>query len=194
MNDSGQPSGEVFTVGNAKLTFTGETRTIDSITSPGRAEVIQLETTDGLKAEVSLQFFDDGAEVVRLTEFLSPPPPTYSHLDRNGSMTVQTRSTDGRKVALIRALRPGGKEYPTLNSVSLEELDGLLGADVKSWLEDLGFEIGIWKEINPDAGRFKEALAVSVSAENARLLALPWALTRVMALMKKLGKPTLESN
>jgi hypothetical protein len=109
-------------------------------------------------------------------------------------MTVQTRATDGRKVALLRALRPGGKDHATLNSVSLEELDGLLSADAKCWLEELGFEIGTWEEINPAAGKFKSALAVSVDAKDVRLLALPWTLTRVIALMKRLGKPTLESN
>jgi hypothetical protein len=194
MNETGQPSVAVYTVANAKLTFTGETRAINDSTSPGSAEIVSLETTDGLKGEVSVQFFDDGTIVVRLTEFLSPPPPTYAHLNRNGSMTVQTRSTDGKKVALLRALRPGGKEHATLNSVSLEELDSLLGSDAESWLEELGFELGTWEEINPGAGRFKSSLAVSVDAENVRLLALPWALTRVIALMKKLGKPTLESN
>lgn len=194
MNETGHSSVAVHTVANAKLTFVGETRTITDSTSPGTAEIVILETTDGLKGEVSVQFFGDGTVVVRLTEFLSPPPPTYAHLNRNGSMTVQTRSTDGKKVALLRALRPGGKDHATLNSVSLEELDSLLGGDTKSWLEELGFELGTWEEINPDAGRFKGSLAVSVDADNVRLLVLPWALTRVIALMKKLGKPTLESN
>lgn len=194
MHETGHSSGAVHTVANAKLTFTGETRTIADGSSPGSAEIVLLETTDGLKGEVSVQFFDDGTIVVRLTEFLAPPPPTYAHLNRNGSMTVQTRSTDGKKVALLRALRPGGKDHPTLNALSLEELDGLLGADSNVWLKGLGFELGNWKEINPDAGKFKESLAVSIDAERVSLLALPWALTRVMALMKKLGKPTLESN
>jgi hypothetical protein len=96
MNETGHSSVAVYTVANAKLTFVGETRTITDNTSPGTAEIVILETTDGLKGEVSVQFFGDGTVVVRLTEFLAPPPPTYAHLSRNGSMTVQTRSTDGK--------------------------------------------------------------------------------------------------
>jgi hypothetical protein len=105
-------------------------------------------------------------------------------------MTVQVRE-DGKWVALLRALRPGGKDYPTLNGVSWDELDGLLGSNAKQWLEGLGFETGTWAELNPKAAKFKESLAVAIPAEHGNLLVLPWALTRVVALMKKLGKPAV---
>ena len=152
--------------------------------------VVPISTTDGLRAEVELQYLVDGSKHVRLAEFLAPPPPRYSHLIRNGVMTVQVRE-DGKWVALLRALRPGGKDYPTLNAVSWDELSGLLGENAKEWLEGLGFETGTWSELNPKAGRFKDSLAVAIPAEDGNLLVLPWALTRVVALMKKLGKPAV---
>jgi hypothetical protein len=165
------------------------------IERPSRAEnfakpssVTCISTMDGLRAEVEVQFLVDGSMHVRLAEFLSTPPPLYSHLIRNGTMTVQVRA-DGKWVALLRALRPGGKDYPTLNGVTWEELDALLGGNAKEWLEGLGFLTGTWAELNPKAGRFKDSLAVAIPAAEGNLLVLPWALTRVVALMKKLGKP-----
>jgi len=166
----------------------------DRISQPGIFErasrVVPISTIDGLRAEVELQYLVDGSKHVRLAEFLAPPPPLYSHLIRNGVMTVQVRE-DGKWVALLRALRPGGKDYPTLNAVSWQELDSLLGADSKGWLERMGFETGTWSELNPKAAKFKDCLAVAIPPEDGHLLVLPWALTRVVALMKKLGKPAI---
>jgi hypothetical protein len=178
-------------VTNVNLSFDGEIRDLTG-GKTGTAEIVQLQSSDGLKAEVSIQKFAEGEIHVRLTEFLSPPPPKYSHLDRNGTMTVQTREHDGKKVALLRALRPGGQAHATLNMVTLEELDELLGENTKAWLEQLGFEVGTWAELNPKAGKFKESIAVAVSPEKMNLLVLPWTLTRVIALMKNLGKSTVE--
>jgi hypothetical protein len=180
-----------LSVANVNLSFDGEIRDLTG-GKAGTAEIVQLQSTDGLKAEVSIQQFTDGEIHVRLTEFLSPPPPKYSHLDRNGTMTVQTREHDGKKVALLRALRPGGQTHATLNMVTLEELDGLLGEDAKAWLEKLGFEVGTWAGLNPKAGKFKESIAVAVPPEKMNLLVLPWTLTRVIALMKNLGKSTVD--
>lgn len=179
-------------VGNVSLTFEGEVRPFDLSGKLGTAEIVQLQTTDGLKAEVSIQSFDDGDIHIRLTEFLSPPPPKYSHLNRNGAMTVQSREHDGKKLALIRALRPGGKAHSTLNAITFEELDVLLGADSKTWLKELGLEVGTWSGLNPKAGKFKESIAVAIEPEKLNLLVLPWSLTRVIALMKNLGKSNVD--
>lgn len=176
---------------NLTLSFSDAFRDFESGQKQGVAEIVVLETTDGLKAEVSIQRFQDGEIHIRLTDFLTTPPPVYAHLTRNGTMTVQVRE-DGKWVALLRALRPGGKEHPTLNYVSLEELDKLLGSNATEWLENLGFEVGTWESLNPSAGRFKESVAVAIDACKGNLLVAPWALTRVIALMKRLGKTTVE--
>ncbi len=181
-----------FPVSNSSVTLGIENRPFEAGGKSGTAEICQIETSDGLKAEVSIQKFSDGEIHIRLTEFLKTPPPRYSHLIKNGTMTVQVRE-DGKWVALLRALRPGGREHPTLNSVSLEELDMLLDyKDVKEWLESLGFELGTWSELNPKAGKFKDSFAVAIDASKGNLLVLPWALTRVIALMKQLGKPGVD--
>lgn len=153
-------------------------------------DISEVTSIDGLHAEVAMQRFVDGEIHVRLMEFLATPPPAYAHLNRNGTMTVQVRE-DGSLVALLRALRPGGKDYPTLNGVTWEELDALLGSNAKEWLEALGLETGTWAGLNPKAGRFTDSLAVAVPADQGGLLVLPWALTRIVALMKKLGKPSV---
>jgi len=154
------------------------------------ARIFELRTTDGLVAEVAIQTFVDGEIHVRLSEFLGSPPPAYSHLNRNGTMTVQVRE-DGKWVALVRALRPGGREHATLNSITWAELDRLLGENANLWLQGLGFDVGTWAELNPRAAKFKDSIAVAIEPENSHLLVLPWALTRVVALMKKLGKPAV---
>ena len=102
-------------------------------------------------------------------------------------MTVQ-RLENGDWVSLLRALRPGGREWPTLNYVSMEELDSLLGSSAQDWLTGLGFKVGTWAELNPSAKRFKNSIAVSIPADKSELLVLPWTLTRVVALMKQLGE------
>jgi hypothetical protein len=180
-----------YPVSNSWIDITDEVRPFESGGRPGAAQIVKIQTTDGLKAEVSVQKFNDGDINIRLTEFLTTPPPLYSHLINNGTMTVQVRD-DGKWVALLRALRPGGKEHATLNHVEREELDSLLGADSYGWLLDLGFEVGTWAEINPKAAKFKSSLAVAIDPAKGTLLVLPWALTRVIAIMKQLGKPTLD--
>jgi hypothetical protein len=177
-------------VSSASVVFTGESREVETGGRAALSEIANIVTRDGLQAEISIQKFTTGEIHIRLSEFLTTPPPIYSHLNRNGTMTVQVRD-DGKWVALLRALRPGGKEYETLNNVTWSELDGLLGADAKVWLKNLGFETGTWAELNPKAGRFKDSIAVAIAPANGNLLVLAWALTRVIALMNKLGKPSV---
>jgi hypothetical protein len=187
-----------YQVGLVQIQFLDEIREVSSRSKAGTdlqgvARVAVISTSDQLKAEVEVRDFGDNDIEIRLTEFLSTPPPIYDHLNRNGALTVQ-RLTDGRWVALLRALRPGTKEYPTLNAVSIEEMNELLGADVEEWLESLGFEVGTWKGLNPKAGRHFEAVAVAIPEAQAHLLVLPWVLTRVIALMNRLGKTSLGTN
>lgn len=178
-----------YQVSNAKITFTDEVRPAEKAGVVGSERIAIIETTDLLKAEVSIQEFDDGTKVIRLTEFLGDEPPRYTHLQSNGRLPILMRP-NGDWMVLLRALRPGGKPYPTLNSVSFEELDELLGVDSKKWLENLGFEIDEWQKINPAAGRYKNGIGLAIHPSKAHLLVLPWTLTRVIALMKRLGKST----
>jgi hypothetical protein len=152
----------------------------------GVARVAIVSTPDLLKAEVLIRDFGPDHTEVKLTEFLATEPPLYSHLIRNGVMTVQ-RLENGDWVAPLRALRPGGRTWPTLNFVSLDELSKLLDDDALAWLEGLGFTVGTWGELNPAAKKFKQSVAVSIASDKSRLIVLPWVLTRVVALMKKLG-------
>lgn len=152
----------------------------------GTARIATIRTPDLLVAELQIRDFGAEKTEIRLTAFLDTPPPRYDHLLRNGVMTVQ-RLENGDWVALLRALRPGGKTWPTLNYVSLEEISKLLGEDARAWLEGLGFTVGTWEELNPSAKKFKQSVAISIPADKSSLLFLPWALTRVVALMKQLG-------
>lgn len=175
-------------VDGVEVEFTGEVRPITATGGlTGTAQIAVVKTPDHLVAEVQVKNFGPEDSLVRLTEFLSPPPPTYSHLDRNGALTIQ-RLPNGDWVAPLRALRPGGRSWPTLNHVSMKELDVLLGEDARSWLEGLGFSVGTWESLNPAARRFKESIAVSIPESKSELLVLPWTLTRVVALMKQLGE------
>ena len=152
-----------------------------------------VKTTDQLNAEVSYQIHTDGTRQIGLTEFLATPPPIYDHLNRNGRMPVTVVEDRQEHVALLRALRRGGRDWPTLNKVTEDELDQLLGSSVRDWLTSLDIKLGTWESLNPNAKRHKDALAVAVSAENSIRLVAPWALTRVIALMKKLGENNLDT-
>jgi hypothetical protein len=177
-----------YSFANVEVELAGETRSITAAGNlAGTARIALVRTPDQLVAEVQIKDFGPDKTEIKLEEFLAPAPPVYGHLDRNGRMTVQ-RLENGDWVALLRALRPGGREWPTLNFVSIEELDSLLGANAQDWLTDLGFTVGTWAELNPAAKRFTNSLAVSIPADKSDLLVLPWTLTRVVALMKQLGE------
>lgn len=154
--------------------------------TPVTAWSCTIKSEVGLNAEVLVKDFGAAGGEVRLSNFLSTPAPVFDHLDRNGAMTCQVLPS-GDWVALVRALRPGGKPHPTLNHVTLEELADLLGEDFQTWAGSFGFTVGTWAGLNPTAGRFKESVAASIPAEKAYLLVLPWTLSRPVALMKKLG-------
>ena len=171
-----------------EVELTGEIREIEAAGNVrGNGYVAVVRTPDLLVAEVQVKDFGPEATLIKLTEFLTSPPPRYNHLDRNGSMTVQ-RLGNGDWVAPLRALRPGGRSWPTLNYISMLELDELLGESAEAWLVGLGFTVGTWENLNPAAKRFKQSVALSIPAEKSELLILPWALTRVVALMKQLGE------
>ena len=174
------------------ISATGEVRALagDKV---GSSRVFNLETKDHLRAEVELREFTDESKEIRLTNFLASPPPKYEHLNRNGSMPIQTQP-DGSWVVLLRALRLGGKEYPTLNAVTWAELSELTEMDFEKHLSELGLGTGTWQELNVRAKKYKDSLAVSATQGQSELLLLPWAATRVIALMKRLGKPGLEVN
>jgi hypothetical protein len=103
----------------------------------GTAKVFRVQTRDNLCAEVEQRDFTDGSKEIRLTEFLSPPPPKYDHLNRNGAMTIQVQA-DGSYVVLLRALRLGGKDYPTLNDVTWDELSEITELDFQKYLLGCG--------------------------------------------------------
>jgi hypothetical protein len=176
------------TLANVEVEFTEETRAITATGNlSGTAQIAVVRTPDQLVAEVQVKDFGPEKTEIKLVEFLASAPPTYSHLGRNGLMTVQ-RLDNGDWVAPVRALRPGGRDWPTLNYISMEELDSLLGASAERWLTDLGFTVGTWEELNPAAKRFRKSVAVSIPADKSELLVLPWTLTRIVALMKQLGE------
>ena len=152
-----------------------------------------LGTSDQLSAEVSYDMHPDGSRQIGLTEFLATPPPIYDHLNRNGRMPITVVEDRGEHVALLRALRKGGREWPTLNRVTEDELDELLGSSTRDWLTSLDIKLGTWESLNPNAKRHKDSLAVSVKADKTMNLLAPWALTRVVALMKKLGESKLDT-
>ena len=177
-----------YNLAGIEVELTGEVREIEASGNvSGKGHVAVVKTPDLLVAEVQLKNFGPEDTLIKLTEFLTSAPPKYNHLDRNGSMTVQ-RLSNGDWVAPLRALRPGGRAWPTLNYISMAELDGLLGESARAWLNGLGFTVGTWESLNPAAKRFKQSIAVSIPAEKSELLVLPWALTRVVALMKQLGE------
>ncbi len=177
-----------YNLAGVEVELTGEVRELEAPRNlRGKGYVATVRTPDLLVAEVLVKDFGPDDTLIKLTDFLTSPPPKYSHLNSNGSMTVQ-RLSNGDWVAALRALRPGGRAWPTLNYISMSELDQLLGESAEAWLVSLGFNVGTWESLNPAAKKFKQSVAISIPAEKFQLLILPWALTRVVALMKQLGE------
>jgi hypothetical protein len=110
----------------------------------------------------------------------------YDRLTTAGNISVKT--VDDRWLVPVRAMRPGGKPYPTLNRISEEELDTLTGFNFRDLLARFGdFELGRYGDFLPSAGKqVVNGLGLTMEKGNTALLGAMIAVTRPVALVKGL--------
>lgn len=152
----------------------------------GKLREAVIESSDGLRMTVGCTVWDDGSADVQPLDFLAGPD-TYRRLEAAGRMTLN-EATLGSRVSLLRALKYGDRGYPTLASVTWEELNELAGTDVAALLISHGARVGTYEDLKPDSARYREHPAFAVSADGLEAVFAAFAVTRVLPIMKGFGR------
>ena len=110
----------------------------------------------------------------------------YDRLNTAGNISVKT--VDDRWLVPVRAMRLGGKAYPTLNRITEDELDTLTASSFRDLLARFGdFELGRYGDFLPSAGKqIVNGLGLTMDQGNTALLGAMIAVTRPVALVKGL--------
>ncbi|UUT36402.1 hypothetical protein [Microbacterium elymi] len=95
---------------------------------------------------------------------------------------------NGARVALLRTLKYGDRGYPSLASITWEELNGLAGADAADLLISHGARIGAYEDLRPEARQYREHPAFAVSEDGLEAVFAAFAITRVIPIMKGFGR------
>ena len=155
----------------------------------GAAHVATIETADGMRATVGVCSWPGDEADVRLLDFWSGADD-YRRLERAGKMSLAMVAD--RRVGILRAMRYGEREWPTLQTVDWAQLDQLAGTDFAALLTEHGATVGTVAELNPAGRRFKEAPAFAFADAPVSAL-VAFAVTRVVPIMVGFGRPGLES-
>lgn len=182
----------VFQIGNVTVkdegrlsTFTGKpAREKDE--TVGKAQLAELETPDGFKGTLGVISWPDGEIDVRLVDF-SQGAEAYERQKVAGTMTV--KAIGDSWIIRVRALKINGRDWPTLNRVSWQDLDWLAGTDAQAKLTKHGAtEFGLYGDLAPGAGAAQRAdLGMKIPAGAIEPIAALYALTRTQAIMKNFG-------
>jgi len=185
----------LFTIGVVTVTVNDARVSIRDIPARGMpeeeataAQPAIFETVDGWMGHFGFfEFPSAGVIVGKFHWHREPLVAPYDRLKNAGSTTV-TRVGD-RWVCPVRAMKIKGKPWPTLCSVTEEELDSLVGGSFEELVNSIGdVTMDTFGSLNPNAGKnVANALGLSVPAGAVEPLLAMIAVTRPLALIKKLG-------
>lgn len=181
-----------FTIGSVlvqdehrTVTFVGKPGR-DSDETTGRAQLVKLTTPDGFIGTLGIVSWPDGEVDVRLLDY-AQGGEAYERQKIAGTMNIKVDAD--RWVVRISALKINGKDWPTLNRVSWNDLDWLAGTDAQQLLTDHGAtELGLYGDLVAGVGkRYHADLGMVVPAGEIEAIAALYAMTRTMAIMKAFG-------
>lgn len=181
-----------FQIGNVQVTEEGRRAPFrgkpsrDKDETSGNALLAELETADGFKGTIGVITWPDGEVDVRLVDF-SQGAEAYERQKAAGTMSLKTIGETW--VLRVRALKINGKDWPTLNRVTWQDLDWLAGGNAQELLSKHGaLSFGLYGDLAPGAGAAQKAdLGMTVSIGNIEAIAALYALTRTQAIMKNFG-------
>ncbi|GAA4353083.1 hypothetical protein [Microbacterium rhizosphaerae] len=152
----------------------------------GRLREAVIESSDGLRMTVGCTVWTDGSADVQPLDFLAGPDP-YRRLEAAGRMTLGEAAA-GRRVALLRTLKYGDRGYPTLASVTWDDLNEVAGTDVAELLTSHGaVAIGEYGELKGGARQHAGHPAFMVDEGGVEAVFAAYATTRVLPIMKRFG-------
>lgn len=181
-----------FHIGNVLVTEEGRTAPFkgkpsrDKDETTGKALLAELETPDGFKGTIGVITWPDGEVDVRLVDF-SQGAEAYERQKAAGTMSLKI--VGNTWVLRVRALKINGRDWPTLNRVTWQDLDWLAGGNAQELLTQHGaLAFGLYGDLVPGAGAAQKAdLGMSVTVGNIEAIAALYALTRTQAIMKNFG-------
>lgn len=160
-------------------------------TMTGELRLAEFSSSDGLLMTAGMISWPDASMDVQPLDFLAGPD-AYRRLERAGRMSLSD-SGKGNRVALLRALKYGDRGWPTLATVSWQELDWLAGGDVTELLESHGASrVGRYGDLRPGAKRFLDSPAFEIAPDAAEAVFAAFAITRVIPIMKDFGRSGVE--
>lgn len=184
-----------FNVGLVAVTLRGESVNFSGIAvASGRGGAEQdgvlrealIESNDGLRLTAGYTIWADGSSDVQPLDFIAGPD-AYRRLEVAGRMSM-SESGVGTRVGLLRALKYGERGYPSLASVTWEELDTVAGTGVQALLTSLGaVAVGDYGTLRPYAKRYVAHPAFAVPATGVDAVFAAFAITRILPIMKGFG-------
>ena len=152
----------------------------------GKLREAVIESSDGLRMTIGCTVWEDGSADVQPLDFLAGPD-AYRRLESAGRMTLN-ESGAGTRVALLRTLKYGDRGYPSLASVTWEELSELASTDAADLLVSHGARVGAYEDLRPQPRQYREHPAFAVSEDGLEAVFAAFALTRVIPIMKGFGR------
>lgn len=152
----------------------------------GRLREAVIESSDGLRMTIGCTVWEDGSADVQPLDFLAGAD-AYRRLEAAGRMTLNESGVGGR-VALLRALKYGDRGYPSLASVTWEELGELAGTDAAELLVAHGARVGTYEDLGRNPKRYRDHPAFAVSTDGLEAVFAAFAITRVLPIMKGFGR------
>ena len=152
----------------------------------GRLREAVIESSDGLRMTIGCTVWDDGSADVQPLDFLAGPD-AYRRLEGAGRMTLN-ETTPGTRVALLRTLKYGDRGYPSLASVTWDDLNGLARTDAAELLVSFGANVGTYSALKPAAARYAEHPAFTVTDDGLEAVFAAFAMTRVLPIMNSFGR------
>lgn len=152
----------------------------------GKLREAVIESSDGLRMTIGCTVWEDGSADVQPLDFLAGPD-AYRRLESAGRMTLN-ESGAGTRVALLRTLKHGDRGYPSLASVTWEELSELAGDDAADLLISHGARVGAYEDLRPHPTRYREHPAFAVSEDGLEAVFTAFTITRVIPIMKGFGR------
>lgn len=158
----------------------------DGAEQSGRLREAVVESSDGLRMTIGCTVWEDGSADVQPLDFLAGPD-AYRRLEAAGRMTL-SQGIDGSRVGLLRTLKHSDRGYPSLASVTWEELSALAGAEAGDLLVSHGARVGAYEDLRSDPRRYREHPAFAVTADGPEAVFAAFAITRVIPIMKGFGR------
>ena len=153
----------------------------------GTVQKFRVTTLDTLNMVFGIVTWPNARPEVRSIEMLDGLHK-YQRLEKAGKWSF-VPLPNGDWVGELNVLKIGGKDYPTLNSSNLAELNSLAQTDVITLLTKLGATaLGTREELHGETNKQRNRLAVLVKPDAVEAIAAAFTITRVLAIMNDLGE------